>query len=53
VFLRIFGRGRPPTTRASHSFITEIFVEKHNIPKQPMRKKLLVSSTGGEMEATY
>jgi hypothetical protein len=40
-------------TGASHSFITEIFVKKHNVPKQPMRKKLLVSSPGGEMEATY
>jgi hypothetical protein len=40
-------------TGASHSFITEIFVEKHNVPKQPMRRKLLVSSPGGEMEATY
>jgi hypothetical protein len=40
-------------TGASHSFITEIFVEKHNVPKQPMRRKLLVSSLGGEMEATY
>jgi hypothetical protein len=40
-------------TGASQSFITEIFVKKHNVPKQPMRKKLLVSSPGGEMEATY
>jgi hypothetical protein len=38
---------------ASHSFITKIFVKKHNVPKHPMRKKLLVSSPGGEMEATY
>jgi hypothetical protein len=40
-------------TEASHSLITKIFVEKHNVPKQPMRKKLLVTSPGGEMEATY
>jgi hypothetical protein len=38
---------------APHSFITKIFVEKHNVRKQPLRKKLLVSSLGGEMEATY
>jgi hypothetical protein len=23
---------------ASHSFITELFVEKHNIPKYPLRR---------------
>ena len=28
-------------------------MEKHNIPKQLLRKKLLISSLGGEMEATY
>jgi hypothetical protein len=29
---------------ASHSFITESFVEKHNIPKYPLKKMLHISS---------
>jgi hypothetical protein len=31
-------------SRASHSFITESFVEKHNIPKYPLKKILHISS---------
>jgi hypothetical protein len=27
---------------ASHSFITKSFVEKHNIPNYPLKKKLLI-----------
>jgi hypothetical protein len=38
---------------ASHSFITELFVEKNNIPKHPFRKMLHISSLGGEMKATH
>ncbi|XP_072151463.1 uncharacterized protein [Setaria viridis] len=35
---------------ATHSFITDQFVVKHNIPKHSMKKTLLVSSPGGDME---
>jgi hypothetical protein len=38
---------------ASHSFINESFVEKHNIPKNLLKKMLLISSPGGEMKATH
>jgi hypothetical protein len=38
---------------ASHSFITESFVEKHNIPKYPLKKMLHISSPGGNMKATH
>jgi hypothetical protein len=38
---------------ASHSFITESFVEKHNIPKHPLKKMLHISSRGGDMKATH
>jgi hypothetical protein len=38
---------------ASHSFITESFVEKHNIPKYPLKKMLHISSLGGDMKATH
>jgi hypothetical protein len=40
-------------SRASHSFITESFVEKHNIPKYPLKKMLHISSPGGNMKATH
>jgi hypothetical protein len=40
-------------SRASHSFITESFVEKHNIPKYPLKKMLHISSPGGDMKATH
>jgi hypothetical protein len=40
-------------SRASHSFITESFVEKHNIPKHPLKKMLHISSLGGDMKATH
>ncbi|XP_072149573.1 uncharacterized protein [Setaria viridis] len=36
---------------ATHSFITDQFVVKHNIPKHSMKKTLLVSSPGGDMES--
>jgi hypothetical protein len=38
---------------ASHSFITKSFVEKHNIPNYPVKKKLLIRSPGGELRATH
>jgi hypothetical protein len=37
---------------ASHSFVTKSFVEKHNIPNYPLKKKLLIRSPGGEFRAT-
>jgi hypothetical protein len=40
-------------SRAWHSFITESFVEKHNIPKHPLKKMLHISSPGGVMKATH
>jgi hypothetical protein len=38
---------------ASHSFITESFVKKHNIPKYPLKKMLHISSPGDDMKATH
>jgi hypothetical protein len=38
---------------ASHSFITESFMEKHNVPKYPLKKMLHISSPGGDMKATH
>jgi hypothetical protein len=38
---------------ASHSFVTKSFVEKHNIPNYPLKKKLLIRSSGGELRATH
>jgi predicted aspartyl protease len=38
---------------ASHSFITEQFVAKHDIPMSSMKKHLLISSLNGEMKSTY
>jgi hypothetical protein len=38
---------------ASHSFITESFVENHNKPKRPLKKMLHISSPGGDMKATH
>jgi hypothetical protein len=38
---------------ASHSFITASFVEKHNIPKHPLKEMLHISSPGGDMKATH
>jgi hypothetical protein len=38
---------------ASHSFITESFVEKHNLPKHPLKKMLHISSLGGDLKATH
>jgi hypothetical protein len=38
---------------ASHSFITESFMVKHNIPKYPLKKMLRISSPGGDIKATH
>jgi hypothetical protein len=38
---------------ASHSFVTNQFVEKHNLPMSLMKTPLLVSSPGGEMKARH
>jgi hypothetical protein len=38
---------------ASHSFITEQFVVKHDIPMSSMKTHLLISSSNGEMKSTY
>jgi hypothetical protein len=40
-------------SRASHSFITEQFVAKHDIPMSSMKTHLLISSPNGEMKSTY
>jgi hypothetical protein len=37
----------------SHSFITEQFVAKHDIPMSSMKTHLLISSPNGEMKSTY
>jgi hypothetical protein len=38
---------------ASHSFITEQFMAKHDIPISSMKTHLLISSPNGEMKSTY
>jgi hypothetical protein len=38
---------------ASHSFVIKSFMEKHNIPNYPLKKKLLIRSPGGELRATH
>jgi hypothetical protein len=38
---------------ASHSFVTNSFVEKHNISNYPLKRKLLIRSPGGELRATH
>jgi hypothetical protein len=38
---------------ALHSFITERFVTKHDVPKSSMKTHLLISSPNGEMKSTY
>jgi hypothetical protein len=36
-------------SRASHSFISAIYVEKHNLPIALLRCQMIVSSPGGDM----
>jgi hypothetical protein len=38
---------------ASHSFITDQFVAKHNLSMSSMKNPLIVSSLGGEMKTCY
>jgi hypothetical protein len=40
-------------SRASHSFISQLFVKTHNIPLCAMRNPILVNSPGGSMQASY
>jgi hypothetical protein len=40
-------------SRASLSFVTKLFVEKHNILNYPLKRKLLIRSPGGELRATH
>jgi hypothetical protein len=37
---------------SSHSFVTESFVENHNISNYPLKRQLLIRSPGGELRAT-
>jgi hypothetical protein len=37
--------------RASHSFISSAYVEKHNLPMALLRCQMIVSSSGGDMPA--
>jgi hypothetical protein len=38
-------------SRASHSFISAIYVEKHNLPISLLKSQMVVSSMGGDMPA--
>jgi predicted aspartyl protease len=38
---------------ASHSFVTEQFMAKHDIPMSSIKTHLLISSPNGEMKSTY
>jgi hypothetical protein len=38
-------------SRASHSFISTTYVEKHNLPIALLRCQMIVSSPGGDMPA--
>jgi hypothetical protein len=38
-------------SRASHSFISTAYVEKHNLPMALLRCQTIVSSPGGDMPA--
>jgi hypothetical protein len=40
-------------TRASHSFIAKKFMDKYSIPSFLLKRKLLISSPGGEMRLTH
>jgi hypothetical protein len=40
-------------SRASHSFITDQFVAKHNLSMSSMKNPLIISSPGGEMKTGY
>jgi hypothetical protein len=38
-------------SEASHSFISTVYVEKHNLPIALLRYQMIVSSLGGDMPA--
>jgi hypothetical protein len=38
---------------ASHSFVTANFVQKHNLPLSMLKKRMIVSSPGGDMHARH
>jgi hypothetical protein len=38
-------------SRASHSFISTAYVDKHNLPIALLRCQMIVSSPGGDMPA--
>jgi hypothetical protein len=38
-------------SRASHSFISTVYVEKHNLPIALLKCQMVVSSLGGDMPA--
>jgi hypothetical protein len=38
-------------SRASHSFISTTYVEKHNLPIALLKCQMIVSSPGGDMSA--
>jgi hypothetical protein len=38
---------------ASHSFVTEQFVAKHDIPMSSMKTHLLISPPNGEIKSTH
>jgi hypothetical protein len=38
-------------SRASHSFISAVYVGKHNLPLALLRFQMIVSSLGGDMPA--
>jgi hypothetical protein len=40
-------------SEALHSFITEQFMTKHDVPRSSMKTHLLISSPNGEMKSTY
>jgi hypothetical protein len=41
----------PFHSRASHSFVSTVYVEKHNLPIAMLRCQMIVSSPGGDMPA--
>jgi hypothetical protein len=38
-------------SRASYSFISAVYVEKHNLPLALLKSQMIVSSSGGDMPA--
>jgi hypothetical protein len=40
-------------SRASHSFITATFVQKHNLPLSMLKNRMIVSSSRGDMHARH